>query len=388
MSKSKKARTPQIDPRVLTRPRLDALFVRHERAELDDDGLYAGVQSLIAELGERPVLDALVKRMEDTPEVERGVLMMIVARLKSSPVIEYLWRQVKTPRALSLEAKLTALAVLKGMGEDVDLSDPTRYFSPRELKPSNIASAEKLFRMGWRALARPLRELRDAAEVEAYMHKISQVSENAADGEDLFLGMVAEAEHNATDLEADFLLALVHTSSSPEVQHAAGQALEHLAERGVRPVTPVILGLGQDRFHAAYMSDPNHPWQQSVIVAWERSGGAIQALVFLLDFGMPWRGAIKDLFLTTGLTAAEFQRDLIEKQRRGFGEEEIGLYRVSLARAQATIAAAVEANRRHHIPLPKDFTEFNHLLERWVLHPPVSSIESDTTQDELGEFAM
>src|SRR5205085_9757772 len=126
-----------------------------------------------------------------------GALMVLVGRLKSPPVIEYLWQQVKRPRALSVEAKLTALTILQEMGEDVDLKDPSRYFSVRELKPADVKSAEKLFSMGWRAAARTLRELHDAADVEAYMHEVFRMSETAIDGVNFFPDMVKDAESSA-----------------------------------------------------------------------------------------------------------------------------------------------------------------------------------------------
>jgi hypothetical protein len=158
-----------------------------------------------------------------------------------------------------------------------------------------------------------------------------------------------------------------------------------LAARGVKPVTRAILDLAQDRFYAAYTTDPNHPWQQSVTVAWERAGGVIQALVFLLDFGVPWRGALKDMFPTHGMTPQEFQRELVDKPARRM---DMRLHRISLARAQATIAAAVEANRKYNIPLPKEFNEARHLVERWVLHPPAAALAADSTRDELGDLAL
>jgi hypothetical protein len=384
MSKSKKGRTPQIDPRVLTRPRLDALFERHGRGELSDDGLYAEVRTLIADVGEHSVIDSLVKRMEGTPEGERAALMMVVERLKSPGVVSYLWQQVKKPGALSLDAKLTALVVLKTMGEDVDMQDPSRYFSPREIKATDLRSAEKMFSMGWRGMARSLRGARDAADVEATMHLINSMPENSVDGNGVIFSMIEDALREGSDLEADFLYALAQTTPDQKVRKSAEQALDKLARRGIQPVTPAILALGQDRFYAAYVSDPGNPWQQSVIVAWERAGGVIQALMFLLDFGRPWNGAIKDVFPTAGLTPAEFQRELIDKTNRGLQQEGTrGLLRVRLAHAQQIITAAVEANRKNRVPLPKDFNEFNHLIERWVLHPPAGAIESDTTRDEV-----
>src|SRR3990170_1883488 len=183
MSKSKKNKSPKIDPRVLARPRLDTLFDRHARGELDADGLYAGVQALIAEVGPHPVLDSLVKRMEGTPEAERETLMLLVERLRRPDVIDYLWRQVKKPGALSVEAKTTALVILKGMGEEVDISDPGRYFSARDFKPSGLQSIEAMARMGLRGLARHLRGARDPVEVERLMLDINRMPENAIGGE-------------------------------------------------------------------------------------------------------------------------------------------------------------------------------------------------------------
>lgn len=380
--KAKKRKTPKIDRGVSARPRLDALFDRHARGELDDDGLQAGLQALMAEIGHRPVLDALIKRMEGTPEAERETLMTILPRLRQPEVIDYLWQLVKKPRALSVGAELTTLVILKEMGEDVDTTDPGRYFSPRDIRPGDIKSAQDVFRLGLHGLARSLRESSDPAEVEAFMHRITQMPEQAVGGEDILLEMVQSAEAEATDLEADFLHALAHTTPFPKVRQAAERTLARLAAAGVKPVTRAILDLDQDRFYAAYMTDPDHPWQQSVTVAWERAGGVIQALVFLIDFGFPWRGAMKDMFATHGLTPGQFQRDLVERAGRRVG---MRLYRVSLARAQATIAAAIEANRTYEIPLPKEFNEARHLVERWVLHPPESAIASDSTHDELGD---
>lgn len=380
--KAKKRKRRKIDRRVLASPRLNALFDRHARGELGDDELQAGLQALMAEVGHGPLLDALVKRMEGTPEAERETLMTILPRLRSPEVIDYLWQLVKKPRALSVEAKLTTLIILKGMGEDVDVTDPGLYFSPHDIRPDDIKSAQDMFRLGLRGLARYLRESRDPAEVEAFMHRINQMREQAIGGEDILLHMVQSAEAGATELEADFLCALAHTTPFPKVQQAAERALARLAAAGIKPVTRAILDLDKDRFYAAYMTDPDHPWQQSVTVAWERAGGVIQALVFLIDFGFPWRGAIKDMFPTHGMTPSQFQRDLVERPAQRMG---MRLYRVSLARAQATIAAAIEANRTHAIPLPKEFNEARHLVERWVLHPPASAIAADSTDDELGD---
>lgn len=382
MSKSKKNKNLQIDPRLLVRPRLDTLFDRQASGTPDLDGLQAGVEALIAEVGHRPVMDALVKRMEGTPEAERETLMLLVERLRRPEVIDYLWHQVRKPGALSLEAKTTALVILKGLGEDVDISDPGRYFSQRDFKPGDIRSMEALFRTGLRGLARQLRGGRNPVEVERLMLDINRMPGNAGDGENVLMELVSNAEAEGNDLGADFLLAMARATPYPNVQQAAESALARLESKGIRPITPVILDMGREKFFAAYMTDPDHPWQQSVNVAWERAPDVVQGLVFLLDFGVPWRGAIKDLFTTAAMTPEAYHKHFVVKAEQKMGER---VYRVGLERAQATIAAALEANRHNQVALPKEYNEIRHLVERWVLHPPAAVLQADSTVDELGD---
>ena len=353
--------------------------------EDDLSALETNVRGLIVQLGEGPVFDALVKRLEGTPEERRDTLMQLVPRLKSRSVIDYLWLRVKHRGGLSLDAKMTTLVVLKAMGEEVDLSDPGAYFSPREIKAADLKTAEDLLRTGMRGLARGVRAARDAAEVEAYMHKIQQVPVSSTGGTDVLLHLIGTAAAEGSDLAADFIYAMANTTPFPEVRQAALQALAQLEERGVRPVTRAILDLGRERFYAAFMTDPQHPWQQSVVVGWERAAGTIQSLSFLLDFGIPWRGAIKDMFVTRGLSPREFESRFKEEAEKKLGER---IYRVTLARAQATIAAAVKANQEFKITLPKEYNEARHLVERWVLHPPSAALAGDTTRDELGNLPI
>lgn len=111
----------------------------------------------------------------------------------------------------------------------------------------------------------------------------------------------------------------------------------------------------------------------------------VQGLVFLLDFGVPWRGAIKDLFTTTALTPEAYHKHFVVKAEQKMGER---VYRVSLERARATIAAALEANRHNKVALPKEYNEVRHLIERWVLHPPAAALhgQADASVDELGDI--
>lgn len=385
MSKSKKHKTPNINPSVLARPRLDALFEQSAGAEPDLDALETGVRALMRELGEGPILDALVKRMEGANEIDRETLMLLVPRLSSPTVIDYLWQQVKRRGGFSLDAKMTMLVILKTMGEDVDLTDATLYIPARDVKATDLDTMEDMVRMGMRGLARGLRGVRDVAEAEAYMHRVQQMPADSVDGIGVLLDLIEKAEQDGTDLAADFLYAMAYTSPDAEVQQAAERALANLDKRGIKPITPAVLDLGKAKFYRAYMTDPQEPWQQSIVVGWERAPGVIQGLVFLRDFGAPWNGGLKDMFATEGMSAQDFDRQFKDESER---QMQLRVYRTTLARAQATIAEAVKANRDNKIPLPKEYNEARHLVERWVLHPPAALVAADTTQDELGHLPL
>lgn len=377
--KNKKTQAPKIAPRLLARPRLDALFDQ----KMDLDGLEAGVRALMAEAGQPAVLDALIKRLDETPADEREPLMLLLPRLKSPEMIAYLWQHVKKPGGFSVDFKMMVLITLKQMGEEVDIETPGLYFSPREINPGNIRAVQGVFRTGMLGIARELRQSNDPAEVEAFMHRVTQMPREEAGGNHILLEFIKSGEQGATDLDADFIYALAHTTPFPEIQQKAEQALKRMAVYGIKPVTRAILDLTQDRFYGAYTTDPNHPWQQNVTVAWERAGGVIQALVFLLDFGVPWRGAIKDMFATRSMTPKEFKSELVDKPGR-----DNHMFQTRLARVQAMIADAVEANRKYRVALPREFKEVRHLVDRWVLHPTEAALAADSTLDELGDSPL
>jgi len=75
----------------MARPHLDALFEQQAERKIDLDELEAGVPSLMSEVGQPVVLDALVKRLEGTPEDEREMLMSLLPHLKSREMVDHLW---------------------------------------------------------------------------------------------------------------------------------------------------------------------------------------------------------------------------------------------------------------------------------------------------------
>lgn len=129
MSKSKKHKKPNIPPSALARPRLDALL---DATPQDLDIVSEHVAALMHELGNTPVLDSLVKRVETASPEEQERLRVLAARLRTDADVTYLWNLVKRQGGMSDDAKRAALFVLQAMGEEVALDDAARYLpTPR-----------------------------------------------------------------------------------------------------------------------------------------------------------------------------------------------------------------------------------------------------------------
>ncbi len=138
MTKSKKKKFPRIDPRTLARPRLDALFERHERGEFDVARLWTEVQTLMAEVSHRRALDALLKRLETVPASEQDALLSGLEALHAPGVITYLWQQAKHS-GVSAPARVVSLRLLRALGEEAEPDHPEQYL-PR---PSELAKPSK-----------------------------------------------------------------------------------------------------------------------------------------------------------------------------------------------------------------------------------------------------
>ncbi len=374
--RKKKRKKSQVPQQALARPRLDAIITRRERDELDDDGCADKVSALMAELGCKLVLDTLVKKLETASDTERDALMAVISKLGDEETIGHLWRIVRRSK-MSIGVKSTALIILQQMGEDVDLSDPGAYFSPRDIKSTDIAEMARLSRHSLRMLIKRLQKAESVGEIEGLM----DMFDRSLDEADL-LAMVEEFSAVEEAGAADMLLAIVHTTARLKVRQAARNALLKLAGRGVFPQSSIVKSFSEERFYAAYCTDPTNPWQQQVTMAWEWPGDTTQAIVFLLDFGFPWRGSIKDMFVSRYMPKRQLQRELLDK-----GNEQ---RRIPFARARQSILDALEANRRHRVRLPPEYDDFRQLIERRIVNPsPEALAQAEAldaeTVDEWGE---
>lgn len=355
----KRKKGPQVPMQSMARPLLDRIFARRERGDLDNQGCIEEISTLIDEIGRDSMMDALVKKLETASDAERDTLMAVIVDLGGEETIEHLWRLVRESK-MSAGVKNTALVILKQMGEDVDLSDPFAYYSPQEVGFEDIAEIERMGRHSLRMLIEELHELESIGEVEGIM-EMFEYPDAEINAKEIQLATIEQLGEMEDAGAADMLLAITQATARPKVRRAARDALLKLSGRDVFPQSSLVKRFSKESFYAAYCTDPDHPWQQQVVMAWEWPGDLTQAAVFLLDFGFPWRGSIKDMYVTRYLPKRQLHRDLIDgplEQRQ-----------VTFARARRFVLDALKANERHGRPLPPEYDEFKRLIERRIVNP-------------------
>ncbi|MEA3338324.1 MAG: hypothetical protein U9R15_00005 [Chloroflexota bacterium] len=377
---TRKRRKLKVPLQSMTRPLLEKAFTRYERGELNDDELEKEMSDLMDKVGRKPVLNALVKKLETSSGEERATLMLVIPRLGDKKTIKHLWHLVRRSK-MSAGVKSTALVILKQMGEDVDLDNPGAYFSRRDLTLKNLAEIEQMSRHGLRAIIKDLHKAKDFGEIEGMIEMFDQMPGVKTDKEAVQLMTIDNLSSIEEPGAADMLLAIVSATAQAGVRRAARDGLLKLSGHGVFPQSRLVKRFSQEQFYAAYCTDPNHPWQQQVTMIWEWPGDAMQAMVFLLDFGFPWRGSMKDMFLTQYMSKRKIERELLD-----VGNEQ---RQVTFARAQQFILNAIAANEEHGQPLPPEYDDFRRLIERRIVKPSQKALaqaaEVDAeTEDEWG----
>jgi hypothetical protein len=385
-NKSKKDKKPNIPAQTLVRPRLEQIIARFAERELDEDEYVSSIEHLMAEVGRQAVLNALLGLLDQASNEQKNALMVAIPKLGNAETIKYLWQLVQRSKA-SIASKMTALVILSQMGEKVNLEDPGQYFSWRDVKHADIAEVENLAHFGMRALIKEVQRAEDTDDLENMMLQMERIHAKAG-GEPVALAEIESLIEMADSGAADMLLAITATTPRPKVREAARKGLLKLAGQKVFPQSEIIKSLTNERFHSAYSTDPSHPWQQGVIIAFERSPNNIQALIFLLDFGYPWQGAIKDVFPTRMMTPQQLHREFIKRSKDTEAEYRL----VTYGRARQFILEALKANQRNRIKLPKEFEEFRHLMERRIVDPSAEVLAYATqvdakTVDEWGELS-
>ena len=383
--KKKKQKKPNIPTQTLARPRLEQILVRRKHGELDDEEYVDSVKALMAEIGNEAVLNALVGLLDSADEERKDALMVAIPKLGNKQTIKHLWQLVRRSK-LSVGAKMTALIILKQLGEDVNLENPGEYFSWRDVKQADAEEILSMGRFSLRALIKELQTAKNVDEVEGLMLQAEHIATESG-GEEVVEAIVEDLIGMGDSGAADMLAAISATTSYPKVRQAARKGLLKLSGQKVFPQTDNVKSLLEEHFYAAYCSDPAHPWQQQVAIVFEQGKNLVQALVFLLDFGHPWNGAIKDFFPTESMPPRQFERIFVDKAIR----EGVETRRVPYARARQFILDALEANQKNKTKLPPEFEEFRGMVERRVTDPSPQTLAyaeqvDAKTEDEWGEL--
>jgi hypothetical protein len=386
MVKKKKQKKPNIPVQTMARPRLEQILTRRQHGELDDEEYVDSIKALMAEIGNEAVLNALVGLLDNADNERKDALMVAIPKLGNEQTIKHLWQLVRRSK-LSVGAKMTALVILKQMGEDVNLDNPGEYFSWRDFKQADADEVASMGRFSLRALIKELQAVKNVDEAEGMMMQFDRIAAKGG-GEETVQVMVDELIEMGDSGAADMLAAISATTPHRQVREAARKGLLKLSGQKVFPQTEIIKALLEERFYAAYCSDPAHPWQQQVAILFERGKNLVQALVFLLDFGHPWNGAIKDFFPTESMSPRQFERVFVDKAIR----EGVETRRVPYARARKFILDALEANQKNRIKLPPEFEEFRGMVERRLIDPSPQTLAyaeqvDAKTEDEWGELA-
>ena len=384
--KSKKEKKPNIPIQTMARPRLEQLLTRRQAGELADDEFIGSIETLMGEIGREAVLNALIGLLDGASPEQKDALMVAIPKLGDAETIKHLWHLVRRSK-LSVGGKMTALVILKEMGEEVNIDDPGEYFSWRDLKHSDLSEMEDMGRFALHALTKELQKLDTADDVEAFMLQTEEYLP-AGSKVDVKLAQIETLIEMSNPGAADMLSAIVATTTDFQVREAARRGLLKLSAQKVFPQSEVIKSLRDEPFHSAYSTNPAHPWQQGVIMVWERPQNTVQALVFLRDFGSPWKGAIKDLFPTYSMPWPKFKREMIDRPQGTDAEYR----RITYGRARQFILDAIEANRKNRVKFPPEYEKFLYLLERRIINPSPEALAyaaqvDAQTVDEWGELA-
>ncbi len=383
--KKKKQRKPNIPIQTMARPRLEQILVRYEHDELDQAEYISSIEALMQEIGREAVLNAMVGLLENAGNERKEALMVAIPKLGDEQTIKHLWQLVRRSK-ISVGGKMTVLVILKQMGEEVNLEEPGEYLSWRDIKKADSDEIADIGRFSIRAIIKELQRAKDIDEVEAMMINFEDL-QNKTGGDGAAGMMIDELIEMGDSGAADMLAAIVGTTSRSNIRKMARTGLLKLSGRKVFPQSAAIRALQGEQFYAAYSTDPGNPWQQQVVILFERGQNLVQALVFLLDFGHPWNGAIKDFFPTQSMTPNQFQRDLIDRAM----QHDVEQRQVPYARARQFILDALEVNQKKKIKLPPEFEQFRHWVDRRVIDPSSETLAyaeqvDAKTVDEWGEL--
>jgi hypothetical protein len=360
--KRKKKRAPRhlrFQAQAQANKEIRVFLATGESTERSDDEIKAALDEFVKRFGRQTF--RTLKGYTDGPM--KTALMVGLPHIADEKTISWLWGLARSRRT-PMETRSLVLVILKATGEDVDLTQPEKYFPVDKITVRDLDAATRLFEQSQREITKSLQRAESTDEVERIMMILEEQQPLLVGGEAALIDMMNTVTNMGDTGAADYLLAVLYTTPRPRVREAARRGLDKLRLKGIEPQTPIIKALGKESFYRAYTTDPNHPWQQNVMTIWEREPQRYQVMSFLLDFGSPWNGAIKDMMVTRSMSFDEIEEDLIGKSAtRG-----LYMFEIDFDAARGFVTDALRANKRNRIKLPTEYDQFRHLIERRFLN--------------------
>ena len=155
--KKRKQKKPNVPVQTIARSRLDKILTGYYNEELDEEECVASIRALMGELGKEAVLNSLIGMLDNTNAEQKDALMVALSRLGDEQTIQHLWQLVRRSK-MSVGGKMTALVILKQMGEDVDLDNPGEYFSWRDIKKADVGEIAHMGRVGLQGIIKELQK--------------------------------------------------------------------------------------------------------------------------------------------------------------------------------------------------------------------------------------
>lgn len=339
---------------------IGALLAIYQRDELSDGEYQARLDELVAQFGRQTVAEYLFRTLKGrTDGPMKAALSVGLSHIADQETVSWLWDLARS-EVIGLEARSVALVILQAVGEDVDPSRPDLYFSPEKITPRDVQDVERFLEETQREIVRHLQRAESTDEIERIMMIQEEHVPDLIGGEDGQIGILEMVTDWSDTDAADYLFAVQYTTPRPRVRKAAQEGLAKLRRQEIEPRSAIIKALARETFFKAYTSDPEHPWQQNVMTIWERQPKRYQVMSFLLDFGSPWNGAIKDMLVTHSLSWIEIEDQIINASAMNG----VPLFEIGFDEAHNYVLQAFEANKRHKIKLPTEYDEFRHMFER------------------------
>ncbi|MCK5327991.1 MAG: hypothetical protein KAR36_05255 [Candidatus Latescibacteria bacterium] len=358
-TKKKPKASDNVSYRLLVKSELDTLFVQYELGKWSDEEADERLDDLLDPYFDDVKADLFRRLDQWSPDHQVAMFWALEAVVEEEDK-DRLWAVVHSPEK-ALGAKMVALTLLQGLGEEIDMKHP-----PIVLSPGDEDAADAILERTLDRILEDMKRVGGADELQEMMLVVDDIREQTLDGVGVFFHFIESCTQRATAGASDFLLALSEMASDPEVRAEAERALSALKRQGVEPKSRFAKAIQKDVFYKAYASDLNVIGvQQQLFMLWELERGKIQVFSFLMDL-FETEGAIVLFCALQGMGKREFAGLMRESKEHGVPMEE-----VSFVEARAIVEDAMEANRQEEAPFPEDFERYRRLVEKRILNVKV-----------------